>query len=185
MSKTEIQIAGFGGQGVILAGGILGRAAAIYDEKYATLTHSYGPEARGGACSAQVIISEERVAYPYVEKPDILVLMSREAGEKYLPNLRKGGMMIYENELVKVPDDYPEEAYGFPGLRMAENMGNRIVLNMVMLGFVCSVCGMITPDAMRKSIRQTVPHGTEDINVMAFDRGYQYGKKEAHEIEVS
>jgi len=176
-SKSEIRIAGFGGQGVILAGGIIGKAATIYDDKFATLTHSYGPEARGGACSAQIIISTEKVSYPYVISPDVLVLMSQEACQKYAGNLKPGGLMIIEKELVELSGEHDARILSIPATRMAEELGSRIVLNIVMLGFLTAVSGLVSEKGMKESIRKTVPKGTEYMNIMAFNKGLRYGKK--------
>ena len=106
MSRVEIKIGGFGGQGVILAGMIIGRAAAIYDHKDATLTQSFGPEARGGACSAQVVVNTERNLYPMVSSPDVLVVMSQPAFDKFLPEVKPDGLILYESSLVS-PDSIP------------------------------------------------------------------------------
>src|SRR5436305_7264462 len=105
MSKlklTEIRIAGFGGQGVILAASVIGKAAAIFEGGFATMTQSFGPEARGGSSSAQVILSSEPILYPYVARPDILVVMSQEAYTRFAPQLKPGGILITENELVQM-----------------------------------------------------------------------------------
>jgi 2-oxoglutarate ferredoxin oxidoreductase subunit gamma len=175
MAKSEIKIAGFGGQGVILAGEIIGKAATIYDGKFSTLTHSYGPEARGGACSAQIIISDQKVAYPYVASPDVLVLMSQEAYELYLDELKPGGILIIEQDLVKMGESIATKPYDIPATRMAEELGSRIVLNIVMLGFLTAISGLVTHEAMEKAIRETVPKGTEYVNLLAFDKGYAFG----------
>ena len=175
MAKSEIKIAGFGGQGVILAGEIIGKAATIYDGKFATLTHSYGPEARGGACSAQIIIADEKISYPYAVSPDVLVLMSQEAYGLYMDELNPGGILIIEKDLVKMDSDIAPKFFGIPATRMAEELGSRIVLNIVMLGFLTAISGLVTHEAMEKAIRETVPRGTEYINLLAFDKGYSYG----------
>lgn len=171
----EIKIAGLGGQGVILAGEILGKAATIFDGRFATLTHSYGPEARGGACSAQIIISDEKIAYPYVVHPDILVIMSQEAYDKYIPEIKKDGLLILEKELVSPGDIADVQSYSIPATRMAEELGSRIVLNILMLGFLTATSKLVSYDGMIRAIRETVPGGTEYININAFDKGYKYG----------
>ena len=177
MSHKEIKIAGFGGQGVILAGGIIGKAVTIYDNKFATLTHSYGPEARGGACSAQIIISDQKIAFPYVIHPDIIVLMSQEAYDKYAGEISENGLLIVEKELVSVPEGIKQKVLSVPATRMAEDLGSRIVLNIVMLGFLTAVSGVVSGDGMKESIKDTVPKGTEYMNNLAFERGLDYGKK--------
>ena len=174
MSKWEIKIVGFGGQGVILAGAIIGKAAAIYDKKFAALTHSYGPEARGGSCSAQVIVSNEKISYPYVISPDIAILMSQEAFDKYASEIKEDGKLIIEKDLVNIPANFSHPIYSIPAMRMAEEMGSRIVLNLVMLGYMTAVSGAISPEAMRESIKASVPKGTEYLNILAFDKGFEY-----------
>jgi 2-oxoglutarate ferredoxin oxidoreductase subunit gamma len=176
VSLTEVRIGGFGGQGVILSGYILGKAASIYDGKHATMTQSFGPEARGSACSSQVVISDETILYPYVTKPDLLVTMSQEAYSKFKGNLKPGGKLLIEEELVKTQDG-PDEpvTYGIPATRMAEELGRKIVLNIVMVGFFAGVTDVIAHDAVRKAVESSVPRGTEELNLKAFDSGYEYG----------
>ena len=116
MKSTEIKFGGFGGQGVILAGIIIGRAASIYENRFATLTQSFGPEARGSACSAQVIVSDEKVLYPYVTRPEILLVMSQEACNKFLPEATDDATVIIEEDLVKPKGLKPGmKVYGIPG----------------------------------------------------------------------
>ena len=172
MAVTEICFAGFGGQGVILAGMIVGRAAAIYDGKSATLTQSFGPEARGSACSAQLLVSPEPILYPYMRHPDILVAMSQEAYTRFGHILKPGGMLLHEQELVR-PGEPTLEAklFAIPATRFAEELGRRLVLNMVMVGFTTAVTGIISPDAARQAIRDSVPPGTESLNLAAFEKG--------------
>jgi 2-oxoglutarate ferredoxin oxidoreductase subunit gamma len=177
MSKSEVKIAGFGGQGVVLSGSIVGKAAAIHDGKHATMTRSFGPEARGGACSAQIIIDNDKIAYPYVIAPDVLVLMSQEAYERYAKEVKPGGLLLIEQDLVKLSPEDNEKAFGIPATRLAEELGRKIVLNMVMLGFLTSISGIISPDAMRSAIKESVPKGTEELNIRAFNKGYEYGKE--------
>jgi len=176
VNYIEIKIGGFGGQGVILAGEIVGRAAAVHDGKNATLTRSFGPEARGGSASAQVIISEETIYYPYVTRPSILVVMSQAAYQRFSGELSPGGLLLIESDLVRPGDVSPEvRMFAVPATRFAEEMGRKIVLNIVMLGFFAAVSGVVGADAMRKAIAETVPHGTEDLNLRAFQRGYEFG----------
>jgi 2-oxoglutarate ferredoxin oxidoreductase subunit gamma len=133
---SEIRIAGFGGQGVILAAAVIGKAAAIFEGGYATMTQAFGPEARGGSSSAQVILSSDPILYPYVTQPDILVVMSQEAYTRFAPQLKPGGILITEQELVNI-DHMPSgiRVYGVPATRLAEELGRKMVLNIVMVGF--------------------------------------------------
>ena len=175
---SEIRIAGFGGQGVILAGQILGKGATIFENRHATLVQSFGPEARGGSCSAQVMLSDKPIAYPYVARPHVLVAMSQDAFERFAPEIADGGMLLYEQDLVKVHDLRPGiKSYGVPATRIAEELRRKMVLNIVMVGFVAAVTGLVSLDAARKAVLDSVPKGTESLNCTAFDKGYEYGRK--------
>jgi 2-oxoglutarate ferredoxin oxidoreductase subunit gamma len=177
MASSEIRIAGFGGQGVILAGMVIGKAASIHDGKFATLTQSFGPEARGSACSAQLIVSDEPVLYPYITQPDILVVMSQEAHARFGADLKPGGMVLYEEDLIHL-DHTPAgiRHFGIPATRFAEELGRKLVLNMVMVGFVTALAGLVTPAAARRAIVESVPKGTQDLNLAAFEKGLQFGQ---------
>jgi 2-oxoglutarate ferredoxin oxidoreductase subunit gamma len=179
MSRTEIRLTGFGGQGIILSGYIVGKAAAIHDKKQATFTQSYGPESRGGACSAQVIISDEPVSYPHLINPSILVVMSQEAYNKYAPTLGDGALLIVDQDLVET-GDLPGDVklLSVPATRLAEELGRKIVANIVMLGFFAAVTDVVSVEAMREAILSSVPEGTEELNLKAFEKGYEYGQWE-------
>ena len=176
MSRTEIKIGGFGGQGVILSGYIIGRAASIYDDKHATMIQAFGPEARGSACSSQIIVSPEAIAYPYITAPEIMIVMSQEAYTKFTPELASGGILITEEELVQ-PHNLRRDLkhFSIPATRIAEELGKKMVLNIVMMGFMTAVTGIIDPEAMRKAVTVSVPKGTETLNLSAFNKGYEYG----------
>jgi len=177
MPLTEIRIAGFGGQGVILSALVLGKAASIYQGEFATMTQAFGPEARGGACSAQLVLSDKPVLYPYVAQPDVLVVMSQEAYTKFAPELKDRGLLLIERDLVRVTD-LPKEmrVYSVPATRLAEELGKRMVLNIVMVGFFTAVTELLEADAVRKAVADSVPAHFRDLNVKAFDKGYEYGK---------
>ncbi len=176
MPVVEIRVAGFGGQGVILAGMIIGKAASIFQNGYATLTQSFGPEARGSACSAQVILSDQPVLYPYVTRPDVLIAMSQDAYTRFSPELKPSGMLLVEEDLVRITDVPPGvRAFSVPATRLAEEIGRRLVLNIVMVGFFGAVTRLLEPEALRKAVADSVPRGTEQMNLRAFDRGFEYG----------
>jgi 2-oxoglutarate ferredoxin oxidoreductase subunit gamma len=178
LQLTEIRIAGFGGQGVILSAIVLGKAASIYQGAYATMTQNFGPEARGGACSAQLIVSDTPVLYPYVARPDIMVVMSQEAYVRFAPELKEGGILIVEQDLVRVGDLNKDiQVYSIPATRIAEELGKRMVLNSVMVGFFTAVTKLLEADAVRKSVADSVPPSFVELNVKAFDRGLEYGTK--------
>ncbi|MFZ1976602.1 MAG: 2-oxoacid:acceptor oxidoreductase family protein [Bacteroidota bacterium] len=176
MPKTEIKIGGFGGQGVILSGYILGRAASIFDTKYATMIQAFGPEARGSSCSAQLIVSDEAITYPYITDPSLMIIMSQEAYTKYSPELAKGGMLITEEELV-VTHNLRKDIihYSIPATRFAEELGKRIVVNIIMIGFTAALSGVVSANAAREAVKVSVPKGTEQFNLKAFQKGYDYG----------
>jgi 2-oxoglutarate ferredoxin oxidoreductase subunit gamma len=177
MGSTEIKISGLGGQGVILAGIIIGKAAALFDNKDATMTQAFGPEARGSACSAQLIVSDNAILYPYVTQAQTLITMSQDAFNKFSPEMAENGTLLIEEELVKV-DKVPKgvKVYGIPATRIAEELGRKMVLNIVMVGFFSAIAKLINPEAVRKAVQDSVPKGTEKLNLMAFDRGYEYGQ---------
>ena len=179
MSITDIKIGGLGGQGVILAGIIVGKASSIFDVKYATLTQSFGPEARGSACSAQVIVSDEVIAYPYVTNPNILVVMSKDAFTKFSPEVTKGGIILIEEDLVTVPDDFRTDVklFKIPATRFAEDLGRKMVLNIVMVGFFAAVTKLVSKEAFEAAVKKSVPPGTEELNLKAFKMGYEHGIK--------
>lgn len=179
MKHLEIKFSGLGGQGIILAGYITGQAVTIYDKNFATFIQSYGPESRGGACTGQLIISDKPIAYPMVTQPDILILMSQEAYYKYARQLKAGGVMLVESDMVKL-DHPPKDVkiFGIPATRLAEKIGKRMTANMVMLGFFTAQTKAVSPAAMRSAITASVPHGTEDLNLRAFQIGYDYDKRD-------
>jgi 2-oxoglutarate ferredoxin oxidoreductase subunit gamma len=173
---TEIRIAGFGGQGVILAAAVIGKATAIFEGGYATMTQAFGPEARGGSSSAQVILSTDPILYPYVAQPDVLVVMSQEAYTRFAPQLKPDGILIIEQELVRVDKVPPgQRIYAVPATRLAEQLGRKVVLNIVMVGFFGAVTALLDPDALRKSVADSVPPAMQALNLQAFDKGFEYG----------
>jgi 2-oxoglutarate ferredoxin oxidoreductase subunit gamma len=174
---AEIRFSGFGGQGIIRCGLILGKALSLYDNKHATMTQSFGPEARGSACSSQVVVSKDRVLYPYITTPEILVSMSQEAYDKYEPDLRDNGILVIDTDLVKPrPARGKIQMFDVPSTRFAEELGNRIIANLVMLGFFTAVTKIVSPEAMKKALPGMVPGRFLDLNIKAFDKGYEYGE---------
>jgi len=177
MQLTEIRIAGFGGQGVILSAIVLGKAASIFQGAFATMTQNFGPEARGGACSAQLVLSDSPILYPYVTRPDILVVMSQEAYARFIPELKDGGILIVEQDLVRVSDSDNKkfQVYSIPATRIAEVLGKRMVLNSVMVGFFTAVTNLLDPDAVGKAVADSVPASFRELNLKAFEKGLEYG----------
>jgi len=173
--RQEIVITGFGGQGIVLAGQILGKAASLIDHKESTLTQSYGPEARGGACSAQVIISSSAVHYPYVRNPDILVCLSQEGYNKFHGMMKEKGMVLVDQDLITGIMSGIHDLYVIPATRMAEELGSKMMANVVMLGFFTAITNAVSPGALRGTVAETVPARTREKNLAAFDKGYDYG----------
>ncbi|AMM41081.1 2-oxoglutarate ferredoxin oxidoreductase, subunit B [Candidatus Desulfofervidus auxilii] len=173
----RVKIAGLGGQGMGLLGLIIGRAATVFDGNEALYSQEYGPEARGGASSAAIIISEKKVDVPYFAKPDVLIIMAQAAFRKYKKFLHPGSILIVDSELVKVTD-IPEgvKVYKLPATRMAEKLGRSIVANIVILGFFTAITDIISLKAAKEALKISVPKGTEEFNLKAFENGYDYGK---------
>jgi 2-oxoglutarate ferredoxin oxidoreductase subunit gamma len=184
MQLTEIRIGGFGGQGVILSAIVIGKAACIFQDGFSCMTQSFGPEARGGSSSAQVILSPDPILYPYVTTPDILVVMSQEAFTRFVPQLKPGGILIVEQDMVPVGGKLPEgiRVYGVPATRLAEELGRRMVLNIVMVGFFGAVTNVVDPDALRKAVADSVPPAMRELNLKAFDKGFEYGAMLVHQL---
>jgi 2-oxoglutarate ferredoxin oxidoreductase subunit gamma len=179
MRLTEIRIAGFGGQGVIMCASVIGRAASIVEQGYATMTQNFGPEARGGACSAQLILSPTPILYPYVVKPDLMVLMSQEAYVKFAKDIKPGGTLIVERDLVRVQDlGTPDvKVFAIPATRIAEDLGKKMVLNVVMTGFFGAISGLLQRESLCKAVEDAVPAAFMALNRKAFDAGFDYGLK--------
>ena len=178
MPISEIRIAGFGGQGVILSAIIIGKAGCIYQPGYSTMTQNFGPEARGGACSAQLILSDTPVLYPYVPRPDILVVMSQEAYALFAPQIKDEGVLIIEEDLVRI-GELPAgvRVYSIPATRIAEELGKKMVLNIVMVGFFGAITQVLDPAALRNAVGDSVPPAYRELNLKAFDKGFEYGTK--------
>lgn len=175
---TEIRFSGFGGQGIIRCGLISGKAISLYDNKQATMTQSFGPEARGSACSSQLVVSDDRVLYPYITVPEILIAMSQEAYDKYETDLAEDGTLITDTDLVKSkPLRDKIKMYSIPSTRFAEELGNRIIANLVMMGFFTAITKIVSPEAMKKALPGLVPDRFLDLNIKAFDKGYDYGQE--------
>lgn len=174
--EKEILITGFGGQGIVLTGNILGMAATLYDNRHATMTQSYGPEARGGSCSSQVVISNEPILFPYVEHPQVMICMSQAGFQKNCTMLVDGGTMIWDTDLV-TPEALNQQwrCFNIPATRFAEELGNKMMANIVMLGFVSAVCELVAPESLKQAVLKTVPPKTREKNELAFERGREYG----------
>jgi 2-oxoglutarate ferredoxin oxidoreductase subunit gamma len=177
MGRIEIRLAGFGGQGIVLAGLLLARAAVLYDGKKAVHSQSYGAEARGGACKSEVVISEGRIDYPLVTMPDALLAMSQQAFDKYSRDLKPGGTLLVDSDLIHEGQmGSGIRFFKMPATKIAEGLGNRIVATMVALGALVELTGAVSRGAMEASVRDGVPKGTEEINLLALREGFEFSK---------
>jgi len=179
--RTEIRIAGLGGQGVVLAGEVLGRAA-VYDGKNAVQTQSYGAEARGGSARSEVIVSDEKIGFPMVRKCDVLVAMSQTALERNLKDLKQNGILIVDEKMVKeLPSATSLErfrVFKVPATETAEaKFKSKIYANMVMLGFLTRVTRVVSQTAAVKAIGDSVPAEVREKNISGFRAGLELAKQ--------
>ncbi len=175
MEEQRVKIAGFGGQGIILMAYILGKAVSIYDGKFSAMTEAYGPESRGGACSSQLVISGTEVNYPLVDKADVLIALSQEGYDTFKGIVDEGGTVFYETDLVKnVRHHAKTKVFDIPCTRLAEEMGKKIVANIVMLGFITAKAKIASKEAMLRAIKESVPEKFIALNVSAFEKGYAH-----------
>jgi 2-oxoglutarate ferredoxin oxidoreductase subunit gamma len=173
--KKEIRICGFGGQGVILAGFILGTAAAVFMNYNAVQSQSYGPEARGGAARSEVIISDEKIGYPRPISVDLLVAMSQESFDTYRKDIRNDTVIVVDPDLI-TKYDIGRPVYAVHAQEIAEQLGNKIVTNIVMVGAATSIFGLLDVEAVKKAVIDSVPSRFKELNVAAFEKGVEAGK---------
>jgi 2-oxoglutarate ferredoxin oxidoreductase subunit gamma len=173
--RTEIRIAGFGGQGIGLAGYVIGKALAIHSESEAVMTQSYGPEARGGASSADIIVSSRNIDYPFIEEPDILIVLSQEAYTKFRPTSKESAKVLIDCGLVNPKGN--DKTFKIPATELAEKLGNRIVANMVMLGFFSAITSIVGRESIEKTIGTTVKPQFLKLNLKAFETGFAYAEE--------
>lgn len=167
--KYEIRLSGSGGQGLILAGIILAEAAAVYDGKKVVQTQSYGPEARGGASRAEVIVSNQEIDYPKVTCPNLLLSLTQESFDKYAGDLAKDAIIILDEEITAEADS---RIIRRPILKTAkEDLGRILVANIVSLGICVAVSGVVSKEAIERAVLSRVPKGTEELNQKALQCG--------------
>ncbi|MHA1485005.1 MAG: 2-oxoacid:acceptor oxidoreductase family protein [Candidatus Thorarchaeota archaeon] len=170
--RTEIRIAGTGGMGVVLAGVIVGEAAVVHGGLNAVQSQSYGSEARGTAAKSEVIVSDETIRYPKVRKADYSVLMSQKALEMYLKDAREDGVLIVDPDLVRADDiEGAYEVVKVPAMKIADNLGLRLISNMVMLGALVKKSGLFDLEVLEKAVADVVPEKTLDLNLQAIRAG--------------
>ena len=175
--RVEVRFAGFGGQGIIKSGIIVAAAASIHADKNAVQTQSYGPESRGGACKSEVVISEEEIDFPKVVEPDVLVVMSQHAYNDYAEDVKSGGTVILDPGMIPREKNLKNlKVYRVPATKIAEQLGRKIVANIVMLGAFTAITELLNEKALKESIKENIPKGTEELNLAAFEKGFEYGK---------
>jgi 2-oxoglutarate ferredoxin oxidoreductase subunit gamma len=175
--RVEVRFAGFGGQGIIKSGIIVAAAACIHGGKNAVQTQSYGPESRGGACKSEVVISEEEIDFPKVVEPDVLIVMSQHAYNEYAEDVKSGGTVIMDPDMIPHEKDLKNaKVFRVPATKIAEELGRRIVANIVMIGAFVAITGLLDENAVRESVKENIPKGTEELNFSAFEKGFEYGK---------
>jgi len=179
--KKDIRICGFGGQGVILAGFIIGKAASVFMDYNAVQSQSYGPEARGGAARSEVIVSDEKIGYPRPTSVDLLVAMSQESFDSYRSDIRKDTIIIVDPTLVP-RHNIGRSVYKINAQKIAEELGNKIVTNIVMVGASTSIFGLLDEEAVKKSVLDSVPSRFKELNEKAYEKGLEAGKNALKEL---
>ncbi len=174
--RFEMRLSGSGGQGMIFASVVLGKAIGIHEGKNVVQSQSYGPEARGGASKSDVVVSADEIYYPKAMKLDMLLAMTQESLDKYLPDLKDDGILIVDSSLVV---DYPKDrAYAIEFTRMARNeVGHIMVANMLALGAIGALTGLIAKDKLTEVVLQHAPKGTEEKNRKAVEMGWDEALK--------
>jgi 2-oxoglutarate ferredoxin oxidoreductase subunit gamma len=175
--RKEFRLAGAGGQGLITAAIILAAAAAEHTEYNAVQSQSYGPESRGGSSKADVIISTDEIDYPEIKSPEILLVMTQEACDKFVPGVRPGGMVIVDDTYVKDVPPTDAKVIKYSISAKAKELGREIVANIVALGLLVGLTGIVPEEAALQSVLARVPKGTEELNKTAFLAGIQAAKE--------
>jgi 2-oxoglutarate ferredoxin oxidoreductase subunit gamma len=176
-SEKTIRFAGFGGQGIVKSGQIFG-AAAILSGKSALQNQAYGSSARGGVCTADVTVSDGEIYDIEPDTFDVLMILSQDSCKAFLHDLKPGGILIVEQDLVRMPEDYQGEVHYIPATTIAaKELGRRIVTNMVVLGFLGALSGLVDRESLEKTIAASVPPGTDILNLQAFARGWEHAEK--------
>ncbi len=180
MAQTsEILLSGTGGQGLLMAGLILADAV-VRDGKNTVQTQSYGPEARGGASKAEVIISDGEIDFPKVTNPDVLLAMSQEAFTKYANKLDSGGILIIDSTYVKDVPETQVKVFAMPYSQMAkECLGKEMVANIMALGALAALTGVVSKESLQSALMSRIPRGTEDLNQRALELGWKTANQAA------
>ncbi len=174
--RIEIRLAGSGGQGLITAGVILAEAVGLHEGKYVVQTQSYGPEARGGASKAEVVISDGPIHYPKTQRLDVLLAMTQESCDRYYHDLKFEGTLIVDTDLV--PNPPTSAALGIPITRLVrEQLGRELFANIAALGVLGGVTGLASRKSLEAAVLGRVPPGTEQANKKALQLGFEAGRR--------
>ena len=179
MSEVGVRLSGIGGQGIVLASVILGRAASVYDNLYAVQTQTYGSDMRGGDVCTEIIISEKEIIYPIVNKPDVLIAIAQKAFNQHIHDLKEGGTLITDTNLVNVSNlpknvkHYSEEF----NKKAIEDFKEKRVTNMIMLGFIVEKTKLITYESLEKAVADSLSPRIFDLNKKAINFGIKLASK--------
>lgn len=178
--RLQFRFSGYGGQGVITAGYILGEAVCLHTDRDAVMTRAYGPEVQGGWARSDVVVHQDQVEFPYITEADCLVALSQGEYERDRASLTEDGLLIVDENLVELDDKAPSEHYSLPLVKTAEDeLGNRVVANIVTLGALIGITEVIHPEAMEKAVEDVVPEGTEELNLEALSAGRNLAEETA------
>lgn len=178
MSRYEVRIGGFGGQGVVTMAVVMGETASLYDNKFVVQTQSYGPEARGGASKSEIVIGDEEIDFPKVQNPDVFIALSRAAYLEYIDGLKDDGILIIDEDLVDIEGELPPgvKVYKVPATRIAdEEVGTKQATNVVMIGAFTAITGQLSVKGLKRRIEERWPRFV-DTNLKALDLGMKAGK---------
>lgn len=174
--RREIRMSGVGGQGIVTMGLVIGRAAALYDKMDVVMTEAYGPEIMGGFSKANVIISDGDIDYPLIDYPDVLLVMSQDGWERDGSFVRKGGLVIFEEDLVDLGDPPDLTCVPIPAIQTADDLNKRVIANVIMMGAFQKITEIVSEHALETALMDRVPKGTEELNRIALEKGYEMGK---------
>lgn len=180
MGRYEIRLGGSGGQGLVLAGIVLGEAAAIFEGRNAVQSQSYGPEARGGMSKSDVIISDEEIDYPKAYKVNLLLALTQQSFSGYAKDVVPGGTILFDADRVKEIQGGTYRLIGLPIIATAvKEIGKAMVANIVSLGAIVELTGVVSKEALEKAVAARAPKGTEEMNLKALRAGYELAKQGA------
>lgn len=178
MSEISIRFSGFGGQGLVLSAIIIASGAVIHDGTEAVQTQVYGPESRGGASKAEVIVSDREIDYPLIEESDVLVALSQEALDKYFPDVRENSLVIIDPAFIKdIPAAGHVRIIEIPAAELADELGSRLVANMIILGALVALTSVISKEALEKSIKDNTAKAFHKLNTSGISAGISYAEK--------